>query len=641
MATIRVTRGYRRHATIVSAAACALAMMPTLDIFVAPAFAASQAARVLILNTADTYLPGHMVIENAMRSSLSSDTTSGVEYFFESLDAYRFPMEWLEPELLAMLSNKYSTLRIDVVVAVSRPAIEFFERHGEQLWPGARVVYNAFSAEYVGPVPLPPNVSAVVSYQDVAGTMALARRFQPNPRRIVIVSGATDVERSAEQLARNALSTSANQTPVEFLSGLPLEELLVRVAAEPADAIIIYLTQYRDRDGRPYTPREVLRAISKISIAPVYGTYETYVGFGVAAGQMESYEEEGRLIAEQVLAALAGGPSDPSRALLRTPNRCIADARAHRRCRWMCGVSRKGGVHLSKVTLDPRELNCGCARDHRRPGSVDRGASCAAPSSPRSGSGLPQASLGISAHQSTSRAMGELSASIAHELKQPLSAIRYNVGAARILIGADPPKLEDVVEILDDIKTDDQRASDIIDRIRNLVRKTEFEVRSLDLNEAIEQTMKVLAGEASNRGVFVKAELEPGLPKVSADSVQLQQVILNLALNGMEAMHVPPADKRFLTIRSQRANDREAEVSVADSGSGIAEEWIRTIFDPFVTTKPGGMGMGSRSHVQSSKRTAAGYVPKTRLGAVPCFISHCRSPWTDSSDGLQLDFDPG
>ena len=151
-----------------------------------------------------------------------------------------------------------------------------------------------------------------------------------------------------------------------------------------------------------------------------------------------------------------------------------------------------------------------------------------------------------------------------------------------------------MVEILDDIKADDQRASDIIDRIRNLVRKTEFEVRSLDLNEAIDKIMKVLAGEASNRGVFVKAELEPGLSKVSADSVQLQQVILNLALNGMEAMQDLPADKRFLTIRSQRANDRQAEVSVADSGGGIAEESIGTIFDPFVTTKPGGMGMGSR-----------------------------------------------
>lgn len=145
-----MTRGHRRHATFVSTAACAVALLQALSMFAAPACAAGQAARVLILNTADTYLPGHLVIENAMRSSLSSDTTSGVEYFFESLDAYRFPMEVLEPRLLELFSKKYSALRIDVVVAVSRPAIEFFERHGEQLWPGARVVYNAFSAEYAG-----------------------------------------------------------------------------------------------------------------------------------------------------------------------------------------------------------------------------------------------------------------------------------------------------------------------------------------------------------------------------------------------------------------------------------------------------------------------------------------------------------
>jgi hypothetical protein len=158
-----------------------------------------------------------MVIENAMRASLANETTRRVAYFFESLDAYRFSMESLEPEFLALLKKKYGALRIDVVVAVSRPAIEFFERHGGQLWPGARVVYNAFSA-----------------------------------RRVVVVSGASEVERSAAQLARDSLSMSDNQAPVEFLC-LPLKELLVRVAAEAADAIIIYLTQYRDakchRDG--------------------------------------------------------------------------------------------------------------------------------------------------------------------------------------------------------------------------------------------------------------------------------------------------------------------------------------------------------------------------------------------------------
>ena len=145
-----MTQQHRRLLVIVSGVAWMLAMSAALSVSAAPALAAEQEARVLILNTADTYLPGHMVIENAMRARLSMDTASPVEYFFESLDAYRFSMEALEPELLALLSKKYSALRIDVVVAVSRPAIEFFERHGERLWPGARVVYNAFSAEYAG-----------------------------------------------------------------------------------------------------------------------------------------------------------------------------------------------------------------------------------------------------------------------------------------------------------------------------------------------------------------------------------------------------------------------------------------------------------------------------------------------------------
>ena len=134
-----------------------------------------------------------------------------------------------------------------------------------------------------------------------------------------------------------------NLPPVEFLSGLPLPELAARVAAEPADTIVIYLAQFRDRDGRPYTPREVLRAISETSVAPVYGAAETYIGFGVAAGSVESYEARGRLVGEQVRAALRGGPPDPGRVLLETPSRCVADARA-----------------LQRWSLDERRLPSGC-----------------------------------------------------------------------------------------------------------------------------------------------------------------------------------------------------------------------------------------------------------------------------------------
>ncbi len=174
------------------------------------------------------------------------------------------------------------------------------------------------------------------------------------------------------------------------------------------------------------------------------------------------------------------------------------------------------------------------------------------------------------AHMNRRVALGEMSASIAHELNQPLGAIYNNAGAAEILIKADPPKLGEVAEILGDIKRDDQRASDIIARIRKFLRKSEFELRETDLNEAIDESMKTVAGEALDKGVVVKTEFEPGLPKVNADRVQLQQVIVNLALNAMEAMQSTPTERRVLTIRSRRADDKYAEVSVTDSGGGIA-----------------------------------------------------------------------
>jgi signal transduction histidine kinase len=213
-----------------------------------------------------------------------------------------------------------------------------------------------------------------------------------------------------------------------------------------------------------------------------------------------------------------------------------------------------------------------------------------------------QARLSAMAHMNRSVAMGGLAASIAHELNQPLGAIYNNAGAAQLLIKADPPNLNEVAEILNDIKLDDKRASDVLVRIRNMLRKTAANVEELDLNEAIGETVKMLSAEASAKGVSFSTEFEPGLPQVRADRVQVQQVVLNLALNAMEAMHDQPADRRHLVIRSRRIDDRQAEVSVSDSGAGIDPEMLPRIFDAFVTSKPSGMGLGlsiSRSIVEA------------------------------------------
>ncbi|MGE5713719.1 MAG: ATP-binding protein, partial [Betaproteobacteria bacterium] len=500
------------------------------------------------------------------------------------------PVEALESQYVALFAKKYSKLRVDVVVTVQLPALEFFNQYGQQLWPGARLVHQGLP----GGTALPLNATAIIPPDGVNETIDLAWRMQPDAKRVVVITGVSDLDRRYEQLARTALSNRTEPAPVEFLTGLPLPDLVARVAATPADSIIIYFTQFRDREGRPYTPRDVLHAVSQVSRAPVYGNAETFIGFGAAAISGESLAGRGRLVGEQVRAALAGDRPDPGRVLLLAPTSCVADALA-----------------LKRWSLDRRGLPSECEvrfaepsfwRDHFWESlaalAVIAGQAVLITSllvqrrRRRLAEAESQARLSAMAHMNRSVAMGGLAASIAHELNQPLGAIYNNAGAAQLLIKADPPNMNEVAEILNDIKLDDKRATEVLERIRNMLRKKAANVEELDLNEAIGETMKLLAAEASTKGMSLSTDFEPGLPNVCADRVQVQQVILNLVLNAMEAMHDQPAEKRQVVIRSRRISDKQAEVSVTDCGSGIDAVMLPRIFDAFVTSKPSGMGLG-------------------------------------------------
>ena len=196
------------------------------------------------------------------------------------------------------------------------------------------------------------------------------------------------------------------------------------------------------------------------------------------------------------------------------------------------------------------------------------------------------------AHLQRLAAMGESTAAIAHELSQPLAAIMINAEAARRLLDSANPPLAELRDIISDIANDDRHASEVIGRIRDFTGNREARMQPLEVHSVIADTLHLLAGEAQRRGVEVRTGLAARLPFVFGDRTQLQQVLINLVINAMDAMADTPESTRCLTVRTRPGSADQVEVEVVDCGAGIAPDHLPRVFETFFTTKKEGMGLG-------------------------------------------------
>ncbi|HEX5078546.1 MAG TPA: ATP-binding protein, partial [Geminicoccaceae bacterium] len=194
-------------------------------------------------------------------------------------------------------------------------------------------------------------------------------------------------------------------------------------------------------------------------------------------------------------------------------------------------------------------------------------------------------------HATRVMTLGELSASIAHEVNQPLAAIVTNGQSCLRWLDRDPPELDEVRGALTRIIGDGERAGEVIRRIRALAKKTDPQKAPLNLNDVINEAMHLVRREVLSHRVALRLELAPDLPPALADRVQLQQVIINLVINAIQAMASVTGRPRELLVRTQ-ADQGQVAVDVRDSGIGIAPEIESRLFDTFFTTKPDGVGMG-------------------------------------------------
>jgi C4-dicarboxylate-specific signal transduction histidine kinase len=196
------------------------------------------------------------------------------------------------------------------------------------------------------------------------------------------------------------------------------------------------------------------------------------------------------------------------------------------------------------------------------------------------------------AHATRLTTMGELTASIAHEVRQPITAAVTSARTALRWLEAQPPELGEVREALSRIVRAGKRAGDVIGRIRALVTKAPPRKDSLEINAAIREVVELTSGEAVKNGISVRMDLAEGLPLIQGDRVQLQQVILNLIINGIEAMTGVGEASRDLLISSKKDDAGGVLVGVADTGPGLAAGALEQVFAAFYTTKPGGLGLG-------------------------------------------------
>lgn len=196
------------------------------------------------------------------------------------------------------------------------------------------------------------------------------------------------------------------------------------------------------------------------------------------------------------------------------------------------------------------------------------------------------------AHVTRVTTLGEMSASIAHEVSQPLAAIITNAETTLRLLSRDVPDIQDARAVIADVIKDAHRASEVIRRIRDFSKKAHPQMMQLNFNEVVEEAVKLVRHEALRHGVTIRFEFASELPPVRGDRIQLQQVIVNVAVNGMEAMTSVQDRERVLIVRTQRDQSDRILVTVADAGVGIEPENLNRVFGAFHTTKPGGLGMG-------------------------------------------------
>jgi len=549
---------------------------------------------ILVLHVDDVTRPWTREITESFVSVFQAAPEPPAVYF-ETLDAARFwgGGGYLEA-LRGWLRRKYSGKRIDLVLTVGEDALAFLAQAGGEPWPDAQVLYAESAGVGVDTARTLPRAGGVILEDPFPPALATLKAVLPGTQRLVLVYGASSVDRGRMGgFADKVRAAGLGLEPIVW-AGLSREEMLAAAARLPPNTAVFLLEPTVDATGHVFSPGHLCRLLASASV-PLFARQADDLGCGIVGGVLLDLPRASQFVAHDALARLARPSTEVRRIPAAEATQLAFDAR--QLARFGIPESRlpegsdvlyrtpnvwrdyRGLVLIAMVvTLTQALLITDLVLQRRRRSRAEL---------------AERRHLAAMAHLDRRSALGELAASLAHELNQPLNSILQNAGAAQMMLASPdgPPTNGELVEILEDIQKEDARAGEVIRRMRALLQKGELDAKPTDPYALIGETVHLVRPEASARGVCIDADLAEGLTPIQADRVHLQQVLLNLLMNAADAVAELSPDRRLVRVLA-RPHGTDLEVSVTDQGPGIAIDPPERIFEAFYTTKGKGLGMG-------------------------------------------------
>ena len=553
---------------------------------------AAEPYRVLLLYSFGPYFSPWNTITPAFREELRKQFPHPIDLYEASLQGERSGKSPAQEEgpFTSYLNALFPAGDLRLIVAMGAPATRFVLRNRAQLFPSTPLLIASSDVSTFSDLTLTANETACATTYDPAVQIDAILQVLPNTTDIVVATGGSATERFWTDAFRRSFQRFASRVTFHWFTDLSAEEMLKRVAELPPRSVIYYPTIRVDARGAPQEGDAMLFRFIELGRAPIFTHVDSHFGQGIVGGPIFSSREIGQRCAEVAVQILNGEtPSDikmPPVGLAKP----VYDWRQLQRWHISESVLPPGSEILFRnptaweqyrayilgviaAILMQSALIFWLLYEQRRRQRAEI---------------LARNTMSELTNVNRMATVGQLSASIAHEVRQPLAAILANAQAA--VRWLEKANVKEVRESLNGIVSEGHRAGDIITHLRAMFKSDVQEKTLVDINKLVLSVLALVQIDLQKHEIELQTQLDDRIPEVIGNQVQLQQVILNLVMNAIESMS--SLQTRVLRIKTELSQSRTVRVSIEDTGTGIKSSDVARVFKPMFTTKARGMGMG-------------------------------------------------